>query len=85
MTSFYQAQAARFIETAGEGTSLTCTIPSERDMDVRYELKCVESPTGVEVLSCSCPSRKPCKHREIVQAFWNRIYKSSNVNLRKVG
>jgi hypothetical protein len=87
MTSFYEAQAARFIEMSQDNDgNLFCTLPSERDMDIRYRLECKESKLGIEVSSCSCPSRKrPCKHLDIVQGFWARIYKSSNANLRKVG
>src|SRR5438445_5217217 len=78
MINFYQATAARFIEIDEDSNgNLFCTIPSEKDMGVRYRLECVESATGVEVLSCGCPSRKPCKHLEIVQSFWARIYKSN--------
>lgn len=79
--SFYQATAEHYIEIDGEGANLFCTIPSEKDMDIRYRLECKESNTGVEVLSCSCPSRKPCKHLSIVQAFWTRIYKSNTAKI----
>ncbi len=76
--SFYEAQAARYIEIdeTDEG-QLYCTIPSEKDVNIRYRLECKESSTGVEVVSCSCPSKKPCKHLAVVQAFWVRIYKSN--------
>jgi hypothetical protein len=78
MINFYQATVERYIEIDEDECGLFCTVPSEKDMDVRYRLACVESATGVEVLSCSCPSRKPdCKHMAVAQAFWARIYKSN--------
>lgn len=79
MTSFYETYAAQHLtidET--EDNQLFCTIPSEKDVNIRYRLECKESTTGVEVLSCSCPSRKhDCKHVAILTSFWARIYKSN--------
>ena len=82
MTNFYQATAEKYIEIDGEGNELICTIPSEKDASKRYELKCVESATSVEVCSCTCKGFEytgHCKHQAIVQAFWNRIYKTNVV------
>jgi len=78
MINFYQATAAKYIEIDEDHEGhLFCTIPSEKDMDIRYRLECKETNAGVEVLSCGCPSRKPCKHAEIVRSFWAKIYKSN--------
>jgi hypothetical protein len=77
-TSFYETYAALHIgvdET--ESGELFCTIPSEKDVNVRYRLECKESSVGVEVLSCGCPSRKPCKHIAIVEGMWSRLYRSN--------
>jgi hypothetical protein len=84
--SFYETQAARFIEIdETDNGQLFCTIPSEKDVNIRYRLECVESATGVEVLTCGCPSRKhDCKHRSVVQNFWNRIYRSNIAKVAKV-
>jgi hypothetical protein len=83
MTSFYQQTAAQFIEIdeTDEG-QLFCTIPSEKDVNARYTLECEESATSVEVKSCNCKGHQytgHCKHQEVVQSFWNRIYKSNAV------
>jgi hypothetical protein len=80
-TSFYEAFAAQQItvdETA-EG-QLFCQIPSEKDVNVCYTLNCIEHKDSVEVQSCSCKScqyRGTCKHVEICQSYWNKIYKSN--------
>jgi hypothetical protein len=82
MTSYYEATVTKFIGIDEDEKGLFVTIPSEKDMDVRYELRCEESDTSVEVTSCSCKGHQytgHCKHREIVQGMWDRLYRSNAI------
>ena len=81
MTTFYEQFAAQQI-TVDETSrgQLFCTIPSEKDVTVCYTLNCVEHKDEVAVVSCSCKAcqyRGTCKHVEICQSYWNKIYKSN--------
>ena len=80
MTTIYQMYAANHIEIDGEGHDLACTVPSERNINNRFTVRCIEHDHSVEVVSCNCPGHNRwghCKHVEIVRSFWARIYKSN--------
>jgi hypothetical protein len=76
----YHETAARNIAINEDHNGMFCTIPSEMDSKRCYELRCIESAHEVVVCSCTCKGfsyYRRCKHVGIVQAMWNRIYKSN--------
>jgi hypothetical protein len=55
---------------------LFCQVPSQDGN--WYTVRCVESKTSVFASHCSCRTfskKQHCSHVELVQSYWNRIYK----------
>jgi hypothetical protein len=79
---FYSQYATQFMQIDGQGAELVCTIPSESN-GFSYEVQCTEHEDHVEVVKCNCQGHRRwghCKHADICQSFWNRIYR---VNIEK--
>lgn len=56
------------------GEHVFADVPSERDSDKTYRVDIDESdPRHVHAVKCHCPSTVPCKHVQIVNAFFYRI------------
>lgn len=84
MASFYQTYAADYMTISEDEQGLFCSVPSERDINVKYIVRCDEHKDSVEVVSCNCVGHSRwghCKHADICKAFWARIYKSNQAKL----
>jgi hypothetical protein len=76
----YEVAATKDMEISEDGLGLYCSIPSEMNKERFYTVRCEEHAHEVIVHSCTCKGfyyYKRCKHVSMVQAYWNRIYKSN--------
>lgn len=72
----FAAYQAKQIRPDEDNNGLFCQIPDQSGkwMTVR----CVESKSSVYASHCSCSTfakRQACQHVELVQAYWNKLYK----------
>lgn len=74
---FYSKYATEHMEIDMDDKGLFCKVCSERHEHVSYTVRVDESQLVPVATSCNCPSKKPCKHMHIVNAFYVRIYKSN--------
>lgn len=75
MITFNQ-YASKNIRIDQDNNGLFCQVPDQSGewMTVR----CMESKTSVYASHCNCPhfaKHQACNHVELVQAYWNRIYR----------
>jgi hypothetical protein len=81
MITFNQ-YALKNIRIDQDNNGLFCQVPAQDGN--WYTVRCVESKKSVHASHCSCrtfASKQHCNHVELVQAYWNRIYKSSESEL----
>src|SRR2546429_4868585 len=75
---FYASHVIHELSIDEDNNGLFVAIPSENVENTSYIVRCTESKTGVTVNTCNCKGfyyRHHCKHVEIVQEYWNNIYK----------
>jgi hypothetical protein len=75
MQTFNQ-YASKNIRVDSDHAGLFCQVPSQNGTWAR--VACVESKTSVFASHCSCytfSKKQHCSHVELVQAYWNRLYK----------
>jgi hypothetical protein len=73
---YYQSHVTQELVIDEDNQGLFVKVPSERQ-EICYKVRCHESKTSVNVESCSCKGYSyyhRCKHVEIVQSYWNRLY-----------
>lgn len=76
---FYQQYAVTMMTIEEDNDGLFCTIPSESNGE-SYTVRCTEHADHVEVESCQCLGHRRwnhCKHADIIQSFWNKIYRTN--------
>lgn len=71
-THSFTNYAAKNIRVDSDQSGLFCQVPDQSGKWVT--VRCVESKKSVNASHCSC-SKQHCGHVELVQAYWNKIYK----------
>jgi hypothetical protein len=72
----FTAYALKNIRIDQDNAGLFCQVPSQDGN--WYTVRCVESKKSVHASHCSCRTfakKQSCGHVELVQAYWNKIYK----------
>jgi hypothetical protein len=72
--------ASKNIRIDQDASGLFALVPSQNGTWAR--VACVESKKSVHASHCSCHTfsqKQHCNHVELVQAYWNRIYKVTPV------
>lgn len=78
---YYQQYVTTMMSIDMDDNGLYCQVPSESSGE-SYTVRCTEHHDHVEVKSCSCMGFRRwshCKHSEIIQNWWNKIYASNIV------
>jgi hypothetical protein len=76
---YYRQYVEAFKRINEDERGLFVIVPSESD-SIHYTVRCVEHHDHVEVESCNCQGFRRwfhCKHQEIIQEYWNRMYKTN--------
>ena len=72
----FSTYAAKNIRPDSDRNGLFCKVP---DQSGKWMIvRCVESKKSVHASHCSCSTfskKQSCGHVELVQAYWNKIYK----------
>jgi hypothetical protein len=75
---FYTSRVISEISIDEDKSGLIALIPSENEENTLYVVRREEHKSGVTAKSCSCKGfyyRNKCKHIEIVQGYWDNMYK----------
>jgi len=78
MITTYSMYIQTFLKVDEDSKGLYVEVPGMSEN--WFKVRCVESKTSVYASHCSCSKfahKQSCEHVEIVQSFWNRIYKTS--------
>lgn len=84
MASFYQTYAMDYSIIDMDEQGLFVLMPSERDVNVKYTVRCDEHKDSVDVVNCDCPGHKrhsKCKHADACNAYWTKMYRSNQAKL----
>lgn len=84
MTTFYQTYITDYMTIDMDEQGLFCSVPSEKDINVKYTVRCDEHKDSVDVVNCSCPGYRRyghCKHFDACQAYWTKMYRSNQEKL----
>lgn len=75
INSFYHQHAMEYATISDD--SLTVTLPSEKEANVTYQVRCEHTANGIEAVSCQCRGFQRwghCKHQDIVQEWQTAHY-----------
>lgn len=75
INSFYHQHAMEYATISDDG--LTVTLPSEKEENVTYQVRCEHTANGIEVVDCQCRGFRRwahCKHQDIVQDWQDNHY-----------
>jgi hypothetical protein len=77
----YAEYATKNLVIDEDNDGMYVQVPSEKDKEVHYTVRCTESACSVVVKSCGCVGNKDygrfCKHCIIVQQYFNVLYKNN--------
>ena len=77
--NFYSRYATEHLVIDEDEKGLFCQVCSETHEHTHYTVRVDESGVVPVATSCNCPATKPCKHINLVNRFYARIYKSNVV------
>lgn len=75
--NFYERYATEHLVIDEDEQGLFCQVCSESHEHIHYTVRVDESGVVPVATSCNCPATKPCKHINLVNKFYARIYRSN--------